>query len=64
MDEKHILFILSFLLFSVSCKKDKDTVTLHNINGMVFNNCIDGGLANVTVFLTLTMVKVQVAAKQ
>jgi hypothetical protein len=38
-------------LFFTACKKDKDTVTLKNINGIVFNNCTDSGLANVTVYL-------------
>ena len=26
------------ILFFTFCKKDKDTVTLHNINGMVYNS--------------------------
>jgi hypothetical protein len=44
------IVICAFLLFT-SCKKDKDTITTHDIKGMVFNNCTDSGLANVTVYL-------------
>ena len=33
------------------CKKEKDTITYHNIKGMVYNNCTDSGLVNVAVNL-------------
>ena len=52
MVKKSIVIIcIVFVMGLLSCKKDKDTVTVHNINGMVYNNCTDSGLANVTVFL-------------
>ncbi len=38
------------IFFFAHCKKDTDTVTQHDIKGMVYNNCTDSGLANVTVF--------------
>ncbi len=44
------IFICIFLFFT-ACKKNKDIVATKNINGMLFNNCTDSGLANVTVFL-------------
>ena len=47
---KLIGLVLCVILFA-ACKKDKDTVATKNINGMVYNNCTDSGLANVTVFL-------------
>lgn len=51
---KIILFILSTtLIIFCSCKKDKDVIALHTINGMVFNNCTDSGLENVTVYLNI-----------
>ena len=45
------IYIFVFLVIALSCKKEKDTVTHHDIKGMVYNNCTDSGLANVTVFL-------------
>ncbi|MFN8231118.1 MAG: hypothetical protein U0V03_09390 [Bacteroidia bacterium] len=44
-----ITLITCTLLLFTSCKRD--TVTTHDIKGMVFNNCTDSGLANVTVYL-------------
>ena len=52
---KHFILILtSSLIFFASCKKDKDMVTTHKVKGMVFNNCTDSGLANVTVYLNIS----------
>ncbi len=52
---KHFILILtSSLIFFASCKKDKDMVTTHTVKGMVFNNCTDSGLANVTVYLNIS----------
>ncbi len=48
---KNILIIISALFFFVQCKREKDTISTHDIKGMVFNNCTDSGLANVTVYL-------------
>lgn len=45
------IFSLFVLLIFTECKKDKDIVATKNINGAVYNNCNDSGLANVTVFL-------------
>lgn len=47
-----IFIVLSSLLAAcTSCKKNKDEISKHTINGMVFNNCTDSGLAGVTVYL-------------
>jgi hypothetical protein len=49
---KNLIFVcLLIVVMYVSCKKEKDTITQHDIKGMVFNNCTDSGLANVTVYL-------------
>ncbi len=43
--------IIACLFIFACCKKDKDQIILHDIKGMVYNNCTDSGLANVTVYL-------------
>jgi hypothetical protein len=45
--------LVFFILFAISCKKDKDTdtVTTQIIHGQVYNLCTDSGLVNCTVFL-------------
>ncbi|MFO0322994.1 MAG: hypothetical protein ACK504_11285 [Bacteroidota bacterium] len=48
--KQKVLLLLATLVF-LSCKKEQDTVSVHDIKGMVFNNCTDSGLAKVTVFL-------------
>lgn len=49
---KNLIFVCLLIGgFIVSCKKQKDSISQHDIKGMVFNNCTDSGLANVTVFL-------------
>lgn len=48
---KVIISIAVFFLFAHCRKKEKDEITQHNIKGMVYNNCTDSGLANVTVYL-------------
>lgn len=47
------LVILACLLLSVSCKKEKDIITPRVINGRVYNNCTDSGLAGVSVYLKI-----------
>lgn len=37
----------------VYCKKDTDTVTQQAVNGMVYNQCTDSGLAGVTIYLKI-----------
>ena len=51
--KKIIIVLLAALFFFTQCKreKDKDHITQHDIKGMVYNNCTDSGLANVTVYL-------------
>ena len=42
------------LFFVLSCrKKEKDTITRHDLKGMVYNNCTDSGLAGVNVSLNI-----------
>lgn len=49
---KNLIIVCLLIGVSIfSCKKEKDTITQHDIKGMVFNNCTDSGLANITVFL-------------
>lgn len=43
--------IAVFFFFAHCRKKEKDEITQHDIKGMVYNNCTDSGLANVTVYL-------------
>ncbi len=50
------LITVSFLFFLVlftNCKKEKDVVTEQTVNGMVYNQCTDSGLAGVTVFIKI-----------
>ncbi len=50
--KKITLTAVIIFLFLLSYRKEKNTVTTHDIKGMVFNNCTDSGLANVTVYLS------------
>lgn len=50
---KIIIFSSIVSLFFLQCKKDKkdkDEITVQTLNGMVFNNCTDSGLAGVKVY--------------
>jgi hypothetical protein len=49
--KKLIIFLIGVLFLCTYCKREKDTITTHNLKGIVFNNCTDSGLANVTVYL-------------
>jgi hypothetical protein len=51
---KIIIFSSIVSLLFLQCKKDKkadkDVITIQTLNGMVFNNCTDSGLAGVKVY--------------
>jgi hypothetical protein len=49
--KKLIIFLIGVMFLCTYCKREKDTITTHNLKGIVFNNCTDSGLANVTVYL-------------
>ena len=40
-------------LFCITCKREKNTVSIQDIKGTVMNNCNDSGLANVIVYLNV-----------
>lgn len=50
-----VISCITFLFLFTNCKKDAgDTITSQAINGMVYNQCTDSGLAGVTVYLKIS----------
>ena len=51
--ENYILGILLLLFLVSACRKEADNVTQQAINGMVYNQCTDSGLANIPVYFQI-----------